>query len=254
MPPDVPRPSIEIEGLAVHLAGKAVLSDISLSLHPQIVALVGPNGAGKSTLLRVLATLLVPTRGRVTVGGSALTTRRGAAAARERLGYLPQETTFPPEFRVREAVEYAAWLKRVPSKRRRDAVDQTISDLDLGGVEGAQLRSLSGGTKRRVYIGQALVHEPELLLLDEPTTGVDAGHRVDVRRLVRKLATQRLVVLSTHLIEDIEVLADRVIAIRDGRVSYDGTPAELADMGGERETSHDARAVERGLRAVAGLL
>jgi ABC-2 type transport system ATP-binding protein len=250
--PNSSADGVRIRSLSVRLGGRDVLRDVELTLGAQVVALVGPNGAGKTVLLRVLATLIPSFRGEVLVAGSRLATRKGAAAARQDLGYLPQEPRFPDDFTVFEAVEYAAWLKKVPQKRRRRVVAETIDELDLGGVAAKKLRVLSGGTRRRAHIGQALVHRPSVLLLDEPTTGLDPAHRVDLRRLLGDIASDRLLVLSTHLTEDIEMLADRVIVLQDGQVGFDGTPRQLADLGERDLSTQYAGAIEQGLRLIGG--
>ncbi|MFZ5852007.1 MAG: ABC transporter ATP-binding protein [Actinomycetota bacterium] len=246
---------VRIVGVTVRLGSRDVLRDIDLTLGTDMVALVGPNGAGKSTLLRLLATLVAPTRGDIFVAGQSLRTRRGAAEARAGLGYLPQDPVFPGHFTVQEAVEYAAWLKKVPRGRRRTATMAVIDELDLGGVRSRHMRELSGGTRRRAYIAQALVHQPHLLILDEPTTGLDATHRVDLRRVLRQVAARRVLVMSTHITEDLEMLANRVVVLHEGRIRFDGTPQELAALGqdGQAGADPDARAVERGLRHLEGL-
>ncbi len=238
--------------VTVRLGSREALRDISLSLGPGVVAVVGPNGAGKSTLLRLLATLVAPTQGDVFFGAYSVRTSRGATEARSRLGYLPQDPAFLGNFTVQEAIEYAAWLKKVPRRRRRAATMQVIEDLDLQDLRTRRLRELSGGTRRRVHIGQALVHQPRVLILDEPTTGIDATHRVDLRHILRQAAQDRLLLMSTHMTEDIELLADRVLVLQTGRICFDGTPQQLAELGDNDEPGGvtDSRAVERGLRHV----
>ena len=253
-----PRPRVStagarISGLQLRLGDKVVLRDLDLTLGEEVVALVGQNGAGKTVLLRVLATLITPSQGAVVVAGSSLTSRRGAAAARQKLGYLPQDPSFPNDFTVMEAVEYAAWLKKVPSGERRRSVPRILQDLDLSSVADKKLRVLSGGTRRRAHIAQAVVHQPSVLLLDEPTTGLDPAHRVDLRRFLHRIASDRLLVMSTHLTEDIELLADRVIALHDGRITFDGTPRQLADLGTKHAEFGDVGAIEQGLRIAGGL-
>jgi ABC-2 type transport system ATP-binding protein len=205
-------------------------------------------------LLRVLATLRRADAGRVEVGGHDVRRPSGATAARLQLGYLPQQPTALMHLRVREAVEYAAWLKRVPRGERADRVTAALVDLDLVHRAADRVGALSGGTRQRAHIAQAIVHGPDVLLLDEPTTGVDAEHRVELRQILRRLARGRLVVLSTHLTEDIELLADRVTGLDHGRVRFDGTPTELALVGeaagGGTDEAEPARAIERGLRAL----
>ena len=157
-----------------------------------------------------------------------------------------------------EAIEYAAWLKGLSTSERHRATADVVEALDLGGWAGRRLRELSGGTRRRAHLAQALVHRPDVLLLDEPTNGIDAEHRVEFRALLRRASVARLVLLSTHLTEDVELLADRVLVLSCGRVVYDGAPAGLAELGRAESTpgapddgdSQRSRPVERGLRAV----
>ncbi len=250
----VGAPGLRVDALTVRYRGHAVLADLTVAAERGVVVLVGPNGSGKTTLLRVLATLRRPQAGSAHLAGHDLRTVRGAARARHALGYLPQDPEALSHLRVHEAVEYAAWLKRVPRRERADRVTAALVDLDLVGRAGDRLGALSGGTRQRAHIAQAVVHRPSVLLLDEPSTGVDAEHRVELRQVLRRLAAGRLVVLSTHLTEDIELLADRVVALDAGRVRFDGTPNELAALG-THEAAGDlagepARAIERGLRAL----
>lgn len=237
--------------LSVQRSGRTVLDDVSFQLDHGVTALVGANGTGKSTVLRVLATLLPVGSGHAALAGHEVSTRRGAAGARAVLGYLSQDPQHSGHLTVREAVEYAAWLKAVPRRSRRARVAATLTDLDLTSVASTKLSVLSGGTRRRAHLAQAVVHEPPVLLLDEPTTGLDPDHRAEFQGFLSRLAQGRTVVLCTHLSEDIDVVADRVIALADGRIRFDGTPAELAALGAEPvDPAADATswAIERGLR------
>jgi ABC-2 type transport system ATP-binding protein len=236
--------------LTVRFRRHAVLSDLTVRADRGVVALVGPNGSGKTTLLRVLATLRRPDGGAVSLGGHDLTTARGAMRARRELGFLPQDPEPLAHLRVDEAIAYAAWLKGVPRRQRAGRVGEMLDTLDLAAVSSNRLRSLSGGTRQRAHLAQAMVHQPRVLLLDEPSTGVDAEHRVDLRATLRRVAHGRLVVLSTHLTEDIELLADRVLALESGRLRFDGTPGELAQLAGQGDCDEPARAIERGLRSL----
>lgn len=249
-----PGSGLRVDSLTVRYGRRTVLTDLTWQADGGVVALVGPNGSGKSTLLRVLATLHRAHAGGVRVCGHDVRSPSGATAARQALGYLPQEPTALTRLRVREAVEYAAWLKRVPRVCRADMVTAALVDLDLTHRADDRIGALSGGTRQRAHIAQAIVHRPAVLLLDEPTTGVDAEHRVELRRTLRRLAQGRLVVLSTHLTEDIELLADRVTALDAGRVHFDGTPEQLAQVGragdDAQPDAEPARAIEQGLRSL----
>lgn len=239
--------------LVVRIGHRRVLDGISIDLTQGVVVLAGPNGSGKSTLLRVLATLRGASGGQVCVAGLPL---RGGAHLREvrrRSGYLAQEPTQHNHLTVTEAIEYAAWLKGMRAGERRHATAEVVAALDLLPWAGHRLRELSGGTRRRAHLAQALVHAPDVLLLDEPTNGIDAEHRLEFRALLRRVSVDRLVLLSTHLTEDIELLADRVVVLTAGQVAFDGSPARLAEIGAQEATDkRTSRPVERGLRAVTG--
>ena len=189
--------AVAVSDLTAQLGGRTVLHDVSGRFDNGVVVLAGPNGAGKSTLLRILATLL-PFGGKAEVAGCDLSTRLGRRHARQRLGFLPQEAAFPDEFTVMEAVGYSAWLHRVPANERPARVVAAIEAVDLGARSTEALRALSTGLRRRAFLAQAIVHQPPVLLLDEPTAGVDVEPRSEFRRLVRRLAAGRLVVLSTQ--------------------------------------------------------
>lgn len=238
--------SISLDGVSASSGRHTVLDDLSLRIGPGVTVLAGPNGAGKSTLLSVVATLLRFRRGRVAVDGHDLGTVAGRADARRVLGFLPQDPAFPLHWTVGEALTYAAWLHRVPAAGRAAAVDRVAREVGVAGRSTDRLRSLSGGTRRRVMLAQTLVHQPAYLLLDEPTVGVDAEHRVEFRRTIRSIASDRVVVLSSHLTEDIELLADRVIVLDDGSVRFDGPPSAIAAFG--TGAGDDERAIELGLR------
>jgi ABC-2 type transport system ATP-binding protein len=227
-----------------------VVQDVSFDLERGVVVLAGPNGSGKSTVLRVLATLH-PFDGQASLLGCDLSTGPGRREARRNLGFLPQEADFPRDFTVAEAVAYAAWLQRVPVGRRAAAVEQALSAVEVVERSGQALEDLSTGLRRRVFLAQAIVHAPPVLLLDEPTAGVDTEHRAAFRRLVRRLAEDRLVLLSTHLTEEIEFLADRLLVMGSGRIRFDGTPAELEAVAGT--TAGDERRVEAALRRLTEL-
>lgn len=238
-----------VEGLTVARARRTVVHDVSFEVGAGTTVLVGPNGAGKSTTMAVLATLLAPRRGRVRLAGYDISTAGGRRAARARFGFLAQDASFPDRWSVVDAVTYAAWVHRVASPRRAEAVGACLRRLGLESFRDESLRRLSGGTRQRVMLAQALVHDPPVLLLDEPTVGLDAEHRVALRRTVRDLAVDRAVLLTTHVTEDVEMLADRVVAMSAGRVTFDGPPAAVAELGCDAPA--DERQIELGLRRLS---
>ena len=221
---------------------------VDLQLGPGVFGLLGPNGAGKTSLLRMLATVLPPSSGEIR-----LLERdpRGTAARREirrRLGYLPQNLGYYPSFTVVEFIEYFALLKEMPPAAVPRAVAAAVERVDLGVKARAKLRTLSGGMLRRVGIAQAIVNDPDLLLLDEPTAGLDPEQRVQFRALMRVLGETATVIVSTHLVEDVAAACTEVMLMDAGRIVFHGTPAELVARG-EGHGVGDAP-LERGYTAV----
>ncbi|WP_049652309.1 ATP-binding cassette domain-containing protein [Kitasatospora sp. MY 5-36] len=228
---------------------RTVLSGIDLAVHQGVLGLLGPNGAGKSTLLRTLATATPPRSGSVTVSGTTVTSEREARVVRRQVGYLPQDFGFYPSFTVQDFVEYCAWLRGVAPGEARDATRRAIEAVGLADRAGAKMKSLSGGMLRRAGIAAAVVGEPAVLLLDEPTVGLDPAQRLEFRTLLRSLP-DTAIVLSTHLVEDVAAVCDRVVVMQDGRFVYDGTPGDLAgqasaDAPGDSEFERGYMAVLR---------
>jgi ABC-2 type transport system ATP-binding protein len=220
-----------VEGVRKSYGGVAALDGVDLELRPGITGLLGPNGAGKTTLIRILATLLAPSAGRVLVNGWRSTDADDRVEIRRRLGYLPQDLGLYPRFTVFEFVDYLAILKELddPADRHR-RVRAALEAVELEDLAGRKLRTLSGGMRRRVGIAQAIVADPELLLLDEPTTGLDPEQRMRFRQLIAGLGTHRTVVLSTHLVEDVAAICTQVVVLWQGRVRFAGTPSELRQL------------------------
>jgi len=208
-----------------------VLADVTVELDHGITGLLGPNGAGKTTLLRIIATALAPTAGTVQVLGRDPQQPGPRVEIRRRLGYVPQELGLYENFTAFEFVDYVAILKEHHDRRaRHDEVRRVLSAIDLTDVSAKKIRKLSGGMRRRIMLAQALLGQPELLVLDEPTVGLDPEHRLRFRHLISQYGEARCVVLSTHLTDDVEALCDRVIVLQHGAVTFDGTPAGLADL------------------------
>jgi len=219
-----------------------------MELGTGVFGLLGPNGAGKTSLLRMLATVLPPSSGEMSLLGR----DPGASAARRdirrRLGYLPQNLGYYPSFTVVEFVEYFALLKEMPSAAVPKAVAAAVERVDLGPKAKAKLRTLSGGMLRRVGIAQAIVNDPDLLLLDEPTAGLDPEQRVQFRALMRSLGESATVVVSTHLVEDVGAACSQVALMSAGKIAFRGTPDELTARG-QGHSVGDAP-LERGYSAV----
>ena len=204
--------------------GKQALKGLSLDLRsPSLVGLLGPNGAGKSTLMKLLVAALLPTTGSILVDGQPLT--RVERQLKARLGYLPQDFGLFDELTVEQFLDYMAALKGLWGSRA--VIRQVIRSVNLEEKARAKIRTLSGGQRQRVGIAQALLGDPELLILDEPTVGLDPEERIHFRNLFSQTAQDRLVLLSTHIIEDIQSVCGQLVVINRGQVLFSGTPEAL---------------------------
>jgi len=219
---------VTLNGVSKSYRSVTALRDIDLELRPGITGLLGPNGAGKTTLLRILATLLDPSAGSVGVDAWDPANVRDRTEIRRRLGYLPQDLGLYPRFTAFEFVDYIAILKELKDRDdRHRRVRAALESVGIEEVAGRKIRTLSGGMKRRVGIAQAIVADPGLVLLDEPTTGLDPEQRIRFRQLIAGLGEHRTVVLSTHLVEDVAAVCTSVVVLWQGRVLFNGPPVEL---------------------------
>jgi len=207
------------------------LCDVDLEISQTgMFGLLGVNGAGKTTLMRILAGLLQPTAGQVRVLGHDVTTPQGRLATQSVLGYLPQEFGAYPDLTAPEFLDYIAVLKGITSApKRRQQVEEALELMHLSDVAGRRLKTYSGGMKRRVGIAQALLGEPQLLIVDEPTAGLDPEERVRFRNLLAEVAQRCTVILSTHIVEDIGQSCSEMAVLWQGMVVFRGVPGELAD-------------------------
>jgi ABC-2 type transport system ATP-binding protein len=241
--------NVEITGLTRRFGRTQAVAGVDLRTGPGVVGLLGPNGAGKTTLLRTMATVIPPTSGTLRLLGRDPAAYGPRKEIRRRLGYLPQALGYYPGFTVAEFVEYFALLKDMPPAQVSRAVATAIERVSLGNKARAKLRTLSGGMLRRVGIAQAIVNEPELLLLDEPTAGLDPEQRVQFRALLRELGQRATVIVSTHLVEDVGAACSEVALMDEGKIVFQGTPAELTARADGTAASGDAP-LERGYSAV----
>jgi ABC-type multidrug transport system ATPase subunit len=201
------------------------LRDFSLSLQPGILGLVGPNGAGKSTLMRILATITKPTSGKIIFNGIDLL--QDPNRIREVLGYVPQDFGIYPNLNAVEFLEYLAAVKGLNGRSASQRIDELLQVVNLSQVRKHLLGSYSGGMKQRIGIAQALLNDPRLLIVDEPTVGLDPEERIRFRNLLSDLSGDRIVILSTHIVSDVEASATRIAVIRKGRLLLDAMPEEL---------------------------
>jgi ABC-2 type transport system ATP-binding protein len=222
--------TVEVTGVTKHFRSTRALDDVTLSIGPGVTGLLGPNGAGKTTLLRIVATVLAPDRGEVRVLGHDPASIEGRLAIRRRLGYFPQEPGYYTNLSAFDFVDYVAILKEITDRRARHAeVERVLGLVGLGDVLHTRIKALSGGMRRRVIVAQALLDDPGVLVLDEPTVGLDPEQRLRFRELVSGVAEAHPVMLSTHQTEDVAALCHRVVVMDGGTVLFDGTPGSMIE-------------------------
>ena len=219
--------NLHVDGVSHRYRGAAVdaLAGVELSLGPGIVGLLGPNGAGKSTLMRILATLARPTAGRVRWNG--VDTGANPDPLRTVLGYLPQDFGVYPALTAREFLAYLAAVKGLPTGLARERVEQALVQVGLVDAADRRLGGFSGGMRQRVGIAQALLNDPRVLIVDEPTVGLDPEERLRFRHLITDLGADRLVLLSTHIVSDVEASAGAIAVLAKGRLLFHGDPDTL---------------------------
>lgn len=218
---------LELNGLTKEFGGFAAVNHISLTMTNGVYGLLGVNGAGKTTLMRMLCTLLRPTDGTITCNGEDIFEMDGEY--RKLLGYLPQEFGFYPEFTVQEYLLYIAALKGIRPVVAKKRVKELIAKVGLSKAAHKKMKKLSGGMKRRAGIAQAMLNDPKILILDEPTAGLDPNERIRFRNLISELSEERIVLLSTHIVSDIEYIANEIWLMKNGKIMQRGTADELID-------------------------
>lgn len=242
---------IDIDNITmIYPSGKKALRDITVKLEsPGFIGILGPNGAGKTTLMKLLIAGLIPTKGSILLDGKPLLSQE--QQLKSQLGYLPQSFGLYDELTVWQFLDYMAALKGV---KGRKAVDDVISRTSLTEQKKTRIRSLSGGQRQRVGIAQALLGDPQLIILDEPTVGLDPEERVKFRNIFSEMAQNKIVLLSTHIVEDVQAVCSRVLVIYGGQVLYDGSPSALiAEAAGHVGTyiSRAGEPVPEGCRVVS---
>ena len=217
--------NIQIQSVSMtYPGGKAALREVSLSLgSPCLIGLLGPNGAGKSTLMKLMTAVLLPTGGEIRIDGQPLS--KAEKALKQRLGYLPQSFGLYDELRVYQFLDYMAALKGISPARA--AVERAMEAVNLTELRKKKIRTLSGGQRQRVGIAQALLGDPELLIFDEPTVGLDPEERIRMRNLFASLAREKLVILSTHIIDDVQSVCGQLAVINRGKILFSGSPEAL---------------------------
>ena len=219
---------LKINRLTKQYKDKLAVDNVSLKLTPGIWGLLGANGAGKTTMMRMVAGILKPTSGGVFYDGLSIDDL--GESYRDIFGYLPQTFGFYPEFTVKSHLEYMSALKGIGKKDASLTIERLLQMLALSDVKNKKIRRLSGGMQRRVGIAQALLNDPEILILDEPTSGLDPGERVRFRNILAEFAKERIVLISTHIVSDVENIATRNAVMKDGRIIAAGSTDALVDV------------------------
>lgn len=218
---------IKTTNLTKKFGDVTAVDHMDLTMTGGVYGLLGVNGAGKTTLMRMLCTLLQPTEGSITCNGKDIF--KMGADYRKMLGYLPQEFGFYPEFTVKDYLLYIAALKGLRPAVAKKRVRELLGKVGLAKVAGRKMKKLSGGMKRRAGIAQAMLNDPRILVLDEPTAGLDPNERVRFRNLISELSEDRLVLLSTHIVSDVEYIANEIWLMKEGSLMLKGTAEELID-------------------------
>ena len=226
---------LEIENLTKRYGQHTVVDDLSFRCVPgEVLGFLGPNGAGKSTTMKMVTGFVPPSAGRVSVCG--LDIDQASLEARRCIGYLPEGAPCYPEMTPSSFLEFIADIRGLTPAERKTRLDSVIEALHLGPVLNQSIDTLSKGFKRRVGLAQAILHDPKVLILDEPTDGLDPNQKHEVRELIRAMAANKLIVLSTHILEEVEAVCTRAIIIANGSILADDTPEQLA----RRSRSHNA--------------
>lgn len=216
---------LKLTNLTKEFQGMAAVDHVTYTMHNGVYGLLGVNGAGKTTLMRMLCTLLKPTSGSITCNGKDIFTLEGEY--RKLLGYLPQEFGYYPDFSVRDYLLYIASIKGVRPAIAKKRVKSLLDKVGLTKAADKKMKKLSGGMKRRAGIAQAMLNDPHILILDEPTAGLDPNERIRFRNLISELSDERLVLLSTHIVSDIEYIANEILLMKNGCIKHSGTSDEI---------------------------
>ncbi len=217
---------IEVENLSHSFGTKQVLDDISFNVaRGEVLGFLGPNGAGKTTTMRMISGFLNPDSGTIKIDGVSL--QQGGDALRSKIGYLPEGAPLWGDLYVRDYLGIMAGLRGMNGKECNDAVERVIHDTQLNDVLKQPIQTLSKGFKRRVCLAQAFLSNPDIMILDEPTDGLDPNQKHQMRELIKRVAVDKAIIISTHILEEIDALCSRVILLADAQVKFNGTPKEF---------------------------
>lgn len=219
---------LTLDGVTKKYGTRAAVSGVSCTLTQGVYGLLGANGSGKTTLLRMICGILEVTEGRVLYGGSSI--RDLGAGYRRVLGYLPQEFGYYPEFTAKRFLMYLAALKAMGKESAGERVEELLRKVDLSGEKNRKIKTFSGGMIRRLGIAQALLNDPEVLILDEPTAGLDPRERIRFRNIIGSLSKERIIILSTHIVPDVEYVADEILLMKEGKLLAMGNVERMLEL------------------------
>jgi ABC-2 type transport system ATP-binding protein len=248
---------IEVSNLTMHYGSTVAVDNASFKVNKgEILGLLGPNGAGKTTIMRILTTFLVPTSGTGTVGGHDVI--KAPIAVRRMIGYLPETVPLYGDMQVCDYLKFVARARHIFGKRLSERMEWVVDATGIKGVFKKGITELSKGFRQRVGLAQALIHDPEVLILDEPTIGLDPLQIVDIRRLVGSLAPDKTIIFSTHILQEVQAVSDRIVIINEGRIIADGTMEELENRAQKSRrfiltVEASKEAVSNGLRGLIDL-
>ena len=217
--------TLELDNLTKRYKDKTALDHISFSFTPGIYGLLGPNGAGKSTMMNLITDNLLPSDGQVLLDGKGISSL--GKEYRKLLGYMPQQQNIYPELTLRRFMYFMASLKGLDQSRAEKEIEQYLARVNLSDVSGKKLKTFSGGMKQRALLAQALIGEPGILILDEPTAGLDPKERIRIRNLISETARDKIVIIATHVVTDVEFIAKEIIMLSSGKIIRNGSPSEL---------------------------
>ncbi len=216
---------LKIDRLTKQYKNKIAVDNISISLKPGIYGLLGANGAGKTTLMRIICDVLKPTKGQILYNNSDISDL--SESYRDLIGYLPQDFGYYPNFTAEKFLMYISSLKGIRENEAKAKISDILEKVDLDPVRKRKIKTFSGGMKQRLGIAQALLNDPKILILDEPTAGLDPKERVRFRNMISSFSKDKIVLLSTHIVSDVEYIADKILVMKDGAIIHQGAPEEI---------------------------
>jgi ABC-2 type transport system ATP-binding protein len=248
---------ISVQNVSKRYGSVVALDDVSFEVSAgEVLGFLGPNGAGKTTTMKILTCYIVANAGSVTVAGYDVLER--SLEVRRRVGYLPESVPLYTDMRVIDYLRFIARAREVPAKERTPAIARVVSECGLAPMLGAGIGELSKGYRQRVGLAQAMIHNPDILILDEATSGLDPSQIVEIRGLIREIGREKTVIFSTHILQEVSAVCSRVLIINEGRLVADDTPEALRGRAGHEQTSivhvkGPVEAVEQALRALSGV-